>query len=160
MRSVLKVTYAPLMLLVYNGAAVWLVTLKAAWFWLLPLLLAAIATSFVVERIIPYEPAWNRDRGDTGRDLIYAVAYEASVYLSVALIPLLTLLSPATGLWPSMWPLWGQLLLAVMVADFGITLWGRQLRTVHKPLGLHARHGGLRASQTLLQRRSRNRQAA
>ena len=110
------------MLLGYNGAAVWLVELKVAWFWLLPLLLAAIATSFAAERIIPYEPAWNRGRGDTGRDLIYAVAYEASVYLSVALIPLLTLLSPAASLWPSMWPLWGQLLLAVVVADFGITL--------------------------------------
>ena len=88
MRPVLKVLYAPLILLAYNGAAVWLVASKAAWFWLLPLLLAAIATSFAVERIIPYEPVWNCDRGDAARDLIYAIAYEASVYLSVALIPL------------------------------------------------------------------------
>lgn len=122
MRSALKVLYAPLMLLAYNGVAVWLVASKAAWFWLLPLLLAAIATSFAVERIIPYEPAWNSDRGDAGRDLIYAVAYEAGVYLSVALIPLSTLLMPASDFWPRTWPLWGQLLFAVVIADFGITL--------------------------------------
>lgn len=122
MRTVLKVTYAPLMLLAYNGAAVWIVASDMDWLWLLPLLLFAIATSFAVERLIPYEPAWNLARGDGGRDLIYAFAYEASVYLSVALIPLLTLLAPAAGLWPSAWPIWGQLLFAVIVADFGITL--------------------------------------
>jgi sterol desaturase/sphingolipid hydroxylase (fatty acid hydroxylase superfamily) len=121
-RQVLKVAYAPMMLLGFNGVAVWIVALDATRFWLLPLLLAAITTSFTVERIIPYEPAWNRDRGDTGRDMLYAVAYEASVYLSVALIPLLALLAPATALWPSEWPLWGQLLFAVIIADFGITL--------------------------------------
>jgi sterol desaturase/sphingolipid hydroxylase (fatty acid hydroxylase superfamily) len=32
------------------------------------------------------------------------------------------LLSPAPGLWPSGWPLWGELLFAVIVADLGITL--------------------------------------
>lgn len=122
MRTVLKITYAPTMLLGFNGAAVWIVASDAPPLWLLPLLLAAIATSLIVERLIPYEPAWNRDRGDSGRDVVYAFAYEASVYLSVALIPLLTLLSPAAGLWPSAWPLWGQLVFAVVIADFGITL--------------------------------------
>lgn len=122
MRPLLKVTYAPTMLLGFNGAAVWIIASGAPWLWLLPLLLAAITTSFVIEHLIPYEPAWNRDHGDKGRDLIYAVAYEASVYVSVALIPLLALLTPVTGLWPSAWPLWGQLLFAVIIADFGITL--------------------------------------
>ncbi len=122
MRSLLKISFVPLMLLGFNGAAIWIVASGAAHLWLLPLLLTAIAGSFAVERLIPYEPLWNRDCGDTGRDLVYAVAYEASVYLSVALIPLLTLLSPAPGLWPSAWPLWGQLLVAVIVADLGITL--------------------------------------
>ncbi len=122
MRPLLKLTYAPAMLLWFNGAAVWIIGSDAPKLWLLPLLLAAIITSFLVERVIPYEPAWNRDRGDTGRDLIYAAAYEASVYGSVALIPVLALLTPSTGLWPSAWPLWGQLLFAVIIADFGITL--------------------------------------
>ena len=74
MRQVLKVAYAPMMLLGFNGVAVWIVALDATRFWLLPLLLAAITTSFTVERIIPYEPAWNRDRGDTGVSGVFACA--------------------------------------------------------------------------------------
>lgn len=121
MHYALKVTYAPIMLLGFNGMAVWIVAADAARLWLLLLLIAAIVTSFTVERIIPYEPAWNHDRGDTGRDMIYALAYEAGVYLSVALIPVLALVVPATGFWPSEWPLWCQLLFAIIIADFGIT---------------------------------------
>lgn len=122
MRSALKIAYAPAMLLGLNGAAVWIVSTGADRLWLLPLLLGGIATSFAVERLIPYESTWNQDRGDSGRDLIYAFAYEASVYLSVALVPLLTLLSPSNGLWPANWPVWSQLLFAIIVADIGITL--------------------------------------
>jgi sterol desaturase/sphingolipid hydroxylase (fatty acid hydroxylase superfamily) len=110
------------MLLGFNGAALWLVADGAPRCWLLPLILAAFAVSLVVERIIPYEVAWNLSRGDRGRDAIYAVAYEASVYASVALVPLLTMLSPFGGLWPDRWPLWTQLMLAILVADFGITM--------------------------------------
>ena len=121
-RSVIKIVFVPIMLLGFNGMAVWIVYSENAWLWLLPLLLAAISTSFLAERYIPYENAWNRNQGDAGRDLIYAIAYEGSVYLSVALIPILALLVPSSDLWPSGWPLWGQLLFAVIIADFGITL--------------------------------------
>ena len=122
MRRFVQLAYAPVMLLGFNGCAVWIVASGIPKLWLLPLLLGAIATSFAAERFIPYEPDWNRDRGDSGRDFIYAIAYEASVYLSIALIPLLTAVSPAAGLWPISWPLWVQLLLAVIIADLGITL--------------------------------------
>jgi sterol desaturase/sphingolipid hydroxylase (fatty acid hydroxylase superfamily) len=122
MRAVLKIIYAPAMLVGFNGVAIWMVASQRSSIWLLPLLLVAIATSFLVERIIPYEPAWNRGGEDTKRDLVYALAYEGSVYVSVAMIPLLTLLSPAPGIWPGHWPLWGQVLFAILVADLGITL--------------------------------------
>lgn len=122
MRDLLKIAFAPAMLVSFNGAAYWLVASGAPKVTLLPLLLAAIALSFVAERLIPYEPSWNRDHGDSRRDVIYAVTYEASVYISIALIPLLTGLSPASGLWPTNWPLWLQLVPAILVADLGITL--------------------------------------
>lgn len=122
MRAVLQIIYAPAMLLGFNGIAVWIVASGALQLWLLPLLLAAVSVSLAVERIIPYERTWNHDRGDSVRDVIYAAAYELSVYLSVALIPILTALSPDTGLWPSEWPLWGQLVFAIAIADLGITL--------------------------------------
>lgn len=121
-RPIVKVIYLPMMLVGFNGTAVWIVASGNPWLWLFPLLLAAIATSFLTERYIPYQIAWNKSQGDAGRDVVYAIAYEGSVYLSVALIPILTLLVPATSLWPSQWPLWGQLLFAVIIADFGITL--------------------------------------
>ncbi len=122
MRAALKIVYAPAMLVGFNGAALWILTSELTPIWLLPLVLLAIGTSMLVERIIPYEPDWNRGRKDTKRDLIYGFVYECSVYLSVAAIPLLTLLSPAAGVWPGHWPLWGQVLFAILVADLGITL--------------------------------------
>lgn len=122
MSAALKIIYAPVMLLGFNGVAIGLLASGRSPIWLLPLVLAAIVTSFLVERLIPYEAAWNSDHKDTRRDLVYGIAYEGSVYLSVAAIPLLTLLSPAPGFWPSDWPLWGQVLFAILVADLGITL--------------------------------------
>jgi sterol desaturase/sphingolipid hydroxylase (fatty acid hydroxylase superfamily) len=122
MHAALKIIYAPAMLLGLNGVAIGLLASGLSPTWLLPLILAAIAISLVVERIIPYEPDWNRDQKDTRRDLVYGIAYEGSVYLSVAMIPLLTLLSPVSGIWPGHWPLWGQVLFAILVADLGITL--------------------------------------
>lgn len=121
-RFALKLAYAPMMVVGFIGAAVTVVTTDLPRLWLFPLVLAAIATSLVVERLIPYDPDWNRDHGDSSRDIVYAFFYEASVYASVALIPLLTLMSPASGVWPDSWPIWAQLLLAIVIADLGITL--------------------------------------
>lgn len=122
MRSLLKISYAPAMLLGFNGIAISMIAAGMSSLWLLLLILLAIAVSCTVERVIPYQDEWNRDRGDTGRDFVYAIFYEASVYISVALIPLLTMLSPQPNLWPTAWPLWGQLLFAILIADLGITL--------------------------------------
>lgn len=120
-RSALKIVYAPAMLLGFISVAVAVVSNDLPRLWLLPLVLVAIATSFVVERLIPYHADWNSDRGDGRRDAVYALFYEVSVYASVALIPLLTLLSPVNGVWPDAWPLWTQLLMAIILADLGIT---------------------------------------
>lgn len=118
----LKVAYAPAMLLGFIGSAIAVVSDDVSRLWLLPLVIAAIAASFMVERLIPYDAEWNRDRGDSHRDIVYAFFYEASVYASIALIPLLTLLSPANGFWPENLPIWVQLLGAIIIADMGITL--------------------------------------
>lgn len=122
MRTVLRVVYAPVFMLGFIGAAVSIAASGRPLAWLAPLLCAAITVSFLVERLIPYDPAWNRPRGDGRRDALHAFVNEASVYAGAALIPVLTLLSPAAGLWPEGWPLWAQLLLAIIVADLGITL--------------------------------------
>ena len=53
MRAVLKIIYAPAMLLGFNGVALWIIGSGAQHAWLMPLLLGAIGISFLVERLMP-----------------------------------------------------------------------------------------------------------
>lgn len=122
MRGLLKLAYAPAMLTGFIGGAIWLVATGRPHWVLAPLLLVAILLSFLAERIAPYEPDWNRDQGDGRRDILHALVNEASYGMSLALVPALTLLAPFPGLWPHAWPLWLQVLMAIVVADAGITL--------------------------------------
>lgn len=122
MRGLLRLAYAPAMLSGFIGGAIWLVaTGRPSWV-LAPLLMVAILLSFLAERAAPYEPEWNREQGDRWRDILHAIVNEASYGLSLALVPALTLLAPFPGLWPHAWPLWLQVLMAIVVADAGITL--------------------------------------
>jgi sterol desaturase/sphingolipid hydroxylase (fatty acid hydroxylase superfamily) len=90
--------------------------------WALPLLLlAAIAVSFACERILPYEAEWNRDHGDGTTNLMHAVVNEISIFVSVLSLPLVAAHVPGFNVWPHEWPLWGQLALALFIADAGIS---------------------------------------
>jgi sterol desaturase/sphingolipid hydroxylase (fatty acid hydroxylase superfamily) len=114
--------YAPFMLLGLGGAGIALAGAGAPKYWLLVLLAIAIATSFVVERIIPYDRDWNRDRADSTRDRVHATVNETLIVGSVAAIPLLATIIPAPGMWPTSWPFPLQVLAAILIADLGITL--------------------------------------
>lgn len=122
MRALLRLVYAPAMLVGCNGVAIWIVQASLPHWWLVLLLAGAIALSFAVEHLVPYEPIWNRDLGDSGRDIAHAVINEASIYLSVGLVPVLTRLRLGPSMWPTEWPVWAQLCAAILVADFGITV--------------------------------------
>lgn len=87
-----------------------------------PLLLAAIATSWLAERYAPYEPAFNRALGDAHRDLAHALVNEGANALSVLSMPAIVALAPRFGGWPLDWPVTLQLGLAILIADGGITL--------------------------------------
>ncbi|WP_431933552.1 sterol desaturase family protein [Nonomuraea jabiensis] len=114
--------YAPFMLIAVNGTAIWLAAAGASKLWLLGLLLVAIGCSFAAERALPYEASWNASHGDAGRDAAHSFVNESLILVSVAIIPLLAALVPAAGLWPHTWPFVTQVLLAVLIADAGITL--------------------------------------
>jgi sterol desaturase/sphingolipid hydroxylase (fatty acid hydroxylase superfamily) len=120
--ATLRVLFAPIMLLGFNGAAVAVAATRLGLFWLAPLLAAAILFAALVEQVIPYEAAWNGSRGDLGRDLGHALVNQAINITAVASIPLFAFLHPWPSLWPGSWPLWIQVLMAVVVADAGITL--------------------------------------
>lgn len=112
--------------------------------WLLGLLAVAIALSFLVEAWLPYQTEWNRDHRDRWRDILHAGINETLSCLGLLAVPLLAALHPGLGLWPTAWPLWLQLLMAMLVADLGMTL--MHLLSHRLPLlwRLHAVHHSVR----------------
>lgn len=114
--------WAPLFWLGFIGTAVLLVAANVSLMWLVALLGLAITVSFLLEQVIPYEPNWNSNHGDRFRDWLHAVVNETANALTVSLIPILAIMRPWDGIWPSDFPLWLQLALAIIVADCGITL--------------------------------------
>jgi sterol desaturase/sphingolipid hydroxylase (fatty acid hydroxylase superfamily) len=122
LRLLVRYGYVPLLLVGANGASVLLATSGAPEASHVAIVIAAVALSFAAERVLPYSPAWNLDHGDRVRDVAHAAVNETLAFVSIALIPVLASVSPSLALWPADWPFVLQLLLAIVVADFGITL--------------------------------------
>ncbi len=122
LRILVNYGYAPMFFSGFIGLAVLLVGHGHSAFWLALLLVLAIVLSLFAERLAPFEEAWNHARGDSKRDMLHALVNEASNAVSIAAIPFLAAISPSFGVWPDALPLWLQLALAILVADFGITM--------------------------------------
>jgi sterol desaturase/sphingolipid hydroxylase (fatty acid hydroxylase superfamily) len=122
-KKLLQYAFAPLFWLGFIGAAAWLIgEQRQSPLWLPPLFGCALACMFVAEAALPYRRDWNRSHADRVRDLVHALVNEAMNVLSLSAIPLIAALSPLSSLWPQHWPFALQLLIAIGVADFGITL--------------------------------------
>jgi sterol desaturase/sphingolipid hydroxylase (fatty acid hydroxylase superfamily) len=143
MAGILRWTYPPIMLVGFNGAAMALIGAGAAHVLLAPLLAGAIALSFAVERAIPYRGDWNEPRGDVARDVAHAAVNETCALLSVLALPAVVSIATAWDVWPHPAPFAVQVLLAIVVFDFGITIahwlshrWGPlwRLHSVHHSL--------------------------
>lgn len=102
----------------------------------------------LVERVHPYLPEWNRARGDVKTDLWHALFSTALVPEVFKLLSWGLLLSLSArlslflggSLWPSTWPIWCQLPLALVVAEFG-QYWVHRLSHETELLWrLHATH--------------------
>lgn len=121
-RFIVRYGYAPLFFIGFVGASVWMVAHGASKLWLATLLLPAISLSFIAERIAPFEEVWNRSKGDSKRDIFHAIVNELSNAASIAAIPVLSAMSLGFNVWPNDWPLLAQLVMAILIADFGITM--------------------------------------
>lgn len=122
MRFLVRFGYVPFMYVLLDGAVVVLAERHAPW-WTFPIVvLLGVAASFVAERVVPYDGAWNLDQGDAGRDLVHAAVNETLMLGSVAVVPLLASLDLGATVWPSSSPMVIQVAVAVLVADFGITM--------------------------------------
>lgn len=140
MQTMFKTLYAPLFFILFVGTAVLLVE-SGAPKWVLPcLFLVAIAVSFISERIAPYEPAWNEDKHDSITNLIHATLNEAALLGAIVILPVFAQHLAIVHLWPHGWPLFAQLAIAIVIADFGITLahyWSHRVPWLWR---LHAVH--------------------
>lgn len=161
--------YAPVFAVGFIGMALWL-AVRPGWalVWLVPLFALAVAVSFAAEAWAPYEPCWNQAQGDRRRDALHALVNEALNALGLLALPALVALLAIDGVWPHGWALGWQLLLAIVVADCGITLahyashrsaWLWRLHAVHHSVqrlygfnGLmkHPLHQAVEASAGLL----------
>lgn len=122
LKQLIKLTYVPFMLVGSLTAGLYVVTHDFGYGFLVLLLLLATIISFLAEWLVPYESDWNRDHGDGRRDIVHAVVNEVFNALSVSLLPTIVAFVPGFNAWPSDWPMWGQLLLAITIADCGLTL--------------------------------------
>ena len=110
----------PILLFGFGGAIVWAGAVGAGMPAMFVILAVAVAFTFLVERLIPYQPAWNSSLGDARRDWLHAVVNLTISRSALWLLPLLAWLTVAGGLWPRHWPYTLQVLLAVLVLDAGI----------------------------------------
>ncbi|GAC67188.1 sterol desaturase family protein [Gordonia soli] len=138
--SIVRYGYAPFMLLGINGTAITLAAVSAPKILLLGVLGVAVVASFAAERLAPYERSWNESQHDSVRDAVHVFVNETLILVSVAIIPILAALRGGHVWWPTSWPLWAQVLISIVVADFGITIvhmlshrygWMWRLHAVH-----------------------------
>lgn len=104
------------------------------------------ALVFLLERLLPYYPEWNQPKKDVLTDLlslIFSVTVAGAIGQGLALLlgGALSFGLSLTQVWPSSWPILGQLLLAVVLGDLG-SYWVHRLQ--HEGGGwlwrIHAAH--------------------
>lgn len=122
MLQTIKFLYLPFFLLLGNGLAIYWMEQAKSKEWLFILVGGFIALSFLLERISPYDRAFNVPQGDVGRDVVHAMVNESMSVIGLMLMPLTAGLITVAPLWPDFLPLWIQLVIAIVVADVGITL--------------------------------------
>jgi sterol desaturase/sphingolipid hydroxylase (fatty acid hydroxylase superfamily) len=111
----------PLFVLGFNAALIDRIGAGAPYWQPLALLLGAVLVMFAIERLLPYQPDWNRPSGDALRDVLHAGINTAFNHLGVLSLPLLAGLGWFRGWWPGQWPFWLQVVGALLVVDFGIS---------------------------------------
>lgn len=134
MKRLVSWVYAPAFLLGFIGWGIWQPH------WLVLVLVVAVGVSFLMEQWLPYERQWNRSLGDRRRDTLHALVNESLNAAGLLILPGLTALLAVEGVWPRGWPLWEQLLLAIVLADAGITLMHYASHRIAALWRLHAVH--------------------
>jgi sterol desaturase/sphingolipid hydroxylase (fatty acid hydroxylase superfamily) len=143
LRLFARYAYVPTMMLGLNGFAVYLVAEGHSYAWIGLLFAVAIGLSLVMEQALPYEAAWNQPHDDQAKDVAHGVIYEISNIVALLILPLITMFIPWRGIWPSSLPIGVQLLMAIVIADFCMTMIHYVSHRVGFLWRLHAIHHGV-----------------
>lgn len=122
LKNLVRLIYLPLFLLGGNALALHIVGNDFNRAWLFALVGGFILLAFCLERLVPYDSAFNVDQGDTLRDWSHFFVNESMAVIGILSIPFTAALLAIPSVWPVGWALWQQLLLAILIADIGITL--------------------------------------
>jgi sterol desaturase/sphingolipid hydroxylase (fatty acid hydroxylase superfamily) len=143
LRIFARFAYVPTLAIGLNIVAVWLVSRGFSYAWTGLLFAVAIGLSLLMEGVLPYEAAWNYSHADAGKDLTHGVIYEVANIAAIFLLPFVTAFASWQGIWPSALPIGIQLLLAIVIADFNMTMihyWSHRLSWLWR---FHAIHHGV-----------------
>jgi sterol desaturase/sphingolipid hydroxylase (fatty acid hydroxylase superfamily) len=135
--------YVPAMLVGLNGLALYLVAQRHSLLWIAVLFAAAIALSLLSEYALPFEVSWNNANGDSKKDVTHGVIYEVANIVAILLLPVIDILIPWRSFWPSTLPIAAQLLLAILIVDFSLTMihyWSHRVQWLWR---FHAIHHGV-----------------
>lgn len=103
----------------------------------------------IVERLHPAHPHWNQTQSDVGTDALHALVSMIllpkllEILLASALVTAAAALATqfdGAGIWPSHWPIAAQLVLALVISQFGEYWVHRCMHTVPILWRLHATH--------------------
>jgi sterol desaturase/sphingolipid hydroxylase (fatty acid hydroxylase superfamily) len=102
---------------------------------------AGAASVTALERLVPYEPSWNRSAGDAAADATHYVVNLVIKQAALALYgTLVASVAVFADVWPRSWPLAAQALVALAVIDiclYGVHRWSHTNRFLWS---LHAVH--------------------
>lgn len=82
---------------------------------------------FFLERYMPHEKEWEKADGQTFASILHTLSSKGSVQALLVfggVIGLAHFITPASepgfGIWPRDWPMWAQVVLGLVVAEFGL----------------------------------------
>lgn len=103
---------------------------------------------FALERVMPHERAWLRGDGQLGADVGHTLLTKGFVQILLTALTLTGVAQAASAepgpIWPAHWPLWAQVALGLVIAEFGL-YWAHRLAHEWPPLWrFHAVHHSVR----------------
>jgi len=150
MREVLGKTTFPLVMGLALGITYWFIKIKGGDInnVTFPIVISALIIIGILERINPYRPNWNNNDGDIVNDTIHLFITQTLIprlftplfYIVLAAITALLAHRMGNELWPNHWNLFGQLFLALVIAEFGRYWVHRWAHTIPFLWRFHAIH--------------------